>query len=416
MSSCKSGMRSLLQTSVVLDHDASSERKQSTDPNMVPFHLWDWDTTIQADDSGLLSSHQPSHHWIQDRPGMLMSSRRSYKGSTGRPKVCHYHLRHGGVYKGVSSDLEWAWKIQEAHCTHRYVPLGLCLYESHWKENGRFWPQCVFLEAGLVGSGSLSGVMSGKHYDRALYCHTTMLESLEWVLLVEFVKGQGAHNLNAVLPKDTSEKLSARGAHLTEETLRSVAEDESISRLADQVQEFGQNVTKGQLGKTAQLWISYMEHVRLVLQLLEAVKTNNFLLYSGTIYHMTPLFFSFDGQNYARYLSYFSVFLAKSTLHTPEPKISSREEQSVLLDLSYLEVIVMLARQWNRLLWSMLNPTVELVPVGYERRVSSPSTKPTRDGQEQHMHVLSSLMPPWVLQTWETQQKIQRFVVSDPLK
>ncbi len=25
---------------------------------------------------------------------------------------------------------------------------------------------------------------------------------------------------------------------------------------------------------------------------------------------MTPLFFSFDGQNYARYLSFFSVFLA----------------------------------------------------------------------------------------------------------
>ena len=48
----------------------------------------------------------------------------------------------------------------------------------------------------------------------------------------------------------------------------------------------------------------YMERVRLVLSMLEAVKTDNFLLYAASINQMSPLFFSFDGQNYARYLTY----------------------------------------------------------------------------------------------------------------
>ena len=29
----------------------------------------------------------------------------------------------------------------------------------------------ILLEAGLIASGSLEGVMSGKHYDRAMHCH-----------------------------------------------------------------------------------------------------------------------------------------------------------------------------------------------------------------------------------------------------
>lgn len=111
----------------------------------------------------------------------------------------------------------------------------------------------VFLEAGLVGSGSLAGVMSGKHYERALYCHTTLLECLERLLLAEFVNIQGAENLNSVLPNDASEKLSALGTYLTKEELSSATKNESISRLSDKVQEFHKNVTNGVAGKTAQL-------------------------------------------------------------------------------------------------------------------------------------------------------------------
>ena len=61
-----------------------------------------------------------------------------------------------------------------------------------------------------------------------------------------------------------------------------------------------------------------MEHVHLVMSVLEAVKTNNFLLYAASINQMSPLFFSFDGQNYARYLTYSFFFLANIDSSYPE--------------------------------------------------------------------------------------------------
>ncbi len=37
----------------------------------------------------------------------------------------------------------------------------------------------VLLEAGLVGSGTMYGGLSGKNYSHAMVCHKTVLESLE---------------------------------------------------------------------------------------------------------------------------------------------------------------------------------------------------------------------------------------------
>lgn len=53
-----------------------------------------------------------------------------------------------------------------------------------------------------------------------------------------------------------------------------------------------------------------MYHIWLVLELLQAVKTNNLSLYAQCLFNMSDLFFSFDGHNYSRYLTFFAVFLA----------------------------------------------------------------------------------------------------------
>ena len=64
------------------------------------------------------------------------------------------------------------------------------------------------------------------------------------------------------------------------------------------------------VGTTAQFWISYMDHIWLVLSLIRALKTNDFNLYAEYLQLMADIFFSFDGQNYDQYLTYFSVFVA----------------------------------------------------------------------------------------------------------
>ena len=53
----------------------------------------------------------------------------------------------------------------------------------------------VFVEAGLVSGESLAVVLSGKHYERALHCHTIILESLERLLIEAHVKDLGSNDL-----------------------------------------------------------------------------------------------------------------------------------------------------------------------------------------------------------------------------
>jgi hypothetical protein len=42
----------------------------------------------------------------------------------------------------------------------------------------------ILLEAGLIGSGSVTGVMTGKHYSRAMHCHKILLEALERLFIM----------------------------------------------------------------------------------------------------------------------------------------------------------------------------------------------------------------------------------------
>ena len=54
------------------------------------------------------------------------------------------------------------------------------------------------------------------------------------------------------------------------------------------------------------------------LSLKRSVKTNDFELYAHCLSAMSDLFFSFGGQNYARYLTYFSMFMANIELSHPK--------------------------------------------------------------------------------------------------
>ena len=55
-----------------------------------------------------------------------------------------------------------------------------------------------------------------------------------------------------------------------------------------------------------------------MLSLFEAVKDNNFHPYVHTLIMMPDLFFNYGGQNYARYLTYFSVLLASLEISYPD--------------------------------------------------------------------------------------------------
>ena len=168
----------------------------------------------------------------------------------------------------------------------------------------------ILLEAGLITSGSVDGVIKGKHYDRAMHCHKVLLEALEQLLFEKFLSCRGDGELVAILTDETRKAVADFLSDAGPDSLNDIINNEELVKVFDAYSQFREDVLKGLIGKTAQLWVSYMDHIWLVLSLLEAVKHNNFYLYAQCLCKMPSLFFSYGGQNYARYLSYFSVFLA----------------------------------------------------------------------------------------------------------
>ena len=94
-----------------------------------------------------------------------------------------------------------------------------------------------------------------------------------------------------------------------ENELNLLSEEEFMAKIDGYIN-FRKAVRQGNYGKTSLLWLAYMDHVWLMLGLIHSVKTNNFVEYTHSLYLMPDLFFSFGRYNYARYLTFFAVFLA----------------------------------------------------------------------------------------------------------
>lgn len=168
----------------------------------------------------------------------------------------------------------------------------------------------VFLEAGLITSGSLDSVLKGKQYTRAMTCHKATMEALERLLLKKFLAMKNISALESYLEEDQQIIFKTLMESPSSQNLKKAQASEEIVALLQEYQSFKQSVRDGEYGKTSRLWLSYMDHISIILNLIHAVKVSNISLYTECLHRMADLFFSFNGQNYARYLSFFSVFLA----------------------------------------------------------------------------------------------------------
>ena len=139
-----------------------------------------------------------------------------------------------------------------------------------------------------------------------MHCHKVLLECMERLLLEQYIESQGDYKPFASLPGESQKKLLDLIQSTDKDSLDNFLGDEAIAAHTQGYAQYRSDVRNGKLGKTAQLWLTYMDHVWLVLSLIQSVKNNYFPLYAQCLHSMAHLFFSFGGQNYARYLTYFS--------------------------------------------------------------------------------------------------------------
>ena len=170
----------------------------------------------------------------------------------------------------------------------------------------------IVLEAGICASGSLNGVLTGKHYNRALMVHTTFLESLERLLWGKFLREKNA------CEKWNNVKKTLNDLQIDQHSIEVYSKDNDILMMCNDFENERSKIRKGSKGMTPQFWVQYADRVWNVLNLIKALKENNFLLYRDTLKSMLPLFFMMDHQNYARYLSVYVASLEQMDSSHPE--------------------------------------------------------------------------------------------------
>ena len=102
----------------------------------------------------------------------------------------------------------------------------------------------LLIEAGLVTSGCVGKVLSGKRYSKALWSLKVVSESFERLLLQSFIDMQQETEGNA-------EALNDLITSMTPDNMANAIEDKSISEYLDKYIKFQEEVRKGSLGKTA---------------------------------------------------------------------------------------------------------------------------------------------------------------------
>ncbi|KAJ8346640.1 hypothetical protein SKAU_G00280410 [Synaphobranchus kaupii] len=168
----------------------------------------------------------------------------------------------------------------------------------------------ILIEAKLVTSASLKCVLSGKNWALAIWCLRTITEAAERLLVEVFIEEEGIE-IDTLALFNLIEQMNR-------EHLDAALNDEPTKAVIQAYLNFQDKVKKGHFGKTGVLWMSFLDNSHVLLMLLFTVKTNNVPLFHKCNSEMADLFFfAYDGQNYARYLAWFDVFLTNLELSHP---------------------------------------------------------------------------------------------------
>ena len=154
----------------------------------------------------------------------------------------------------------------------------------------------IVFQAGLCASGSLNGILSGKHYNRAWNVHEHFADALERLLLQTFIESTSA-NLPEVL-------VTVIKADPKPTDFKALVDNAEAIVFFEKYNSFRSEIRNGKYGKTSQFWLLYLDMVERQ-HLHAAIKENDYDTRMLAWKNSLPLFFAFNKHNYARYGSYY---------------------------------------------------------------------------------------------------------------
>ena len=153
--------------------------------------------------------------------------------------------------------------------------------------------QDILTAIGITTSCSVGSILAGKNYEQGVICRKAVIEFLERSMYDKFRENndslteEGISCLKQLVNSPSGEKVAT------------VMASNDVRNHIDDYLQFRKEIHQWALGRTAQLWVSYVNNVWLILQLIEAVKHNDVDTYLMCTKMMPDMFFAMNMQNYA---------------------------------------------------------------------------------------------------------------------
>ena len=173
------------------------------------------------------------------------------------------------------------------------------------------------IESGIIAEGSVSGVLEGRMYNRAVRVHKYIYEALLRLAWKGFIPWLEAHHPNQI---HSVSALRDQISDAREEMFQAkFYELLSSDGLADSLILWNQFLSylRHDSGNSSTFWMSYVDMVGdILLGLLRASREGNWELHLFAIRKMIPWCFAYDLLNYARYLpAYYAHMINLQTDH-----------------------------------------------------------------------------------------------------
>lgn len=178
---------------------------------------------------------------------------------------------------------------------------------SQFKAIGKYIENCglsnILIDSGLLASGSVNSFLMGKHFNRCKRLHPLMsvtIERMHFKFFTEkeniIVSDECLHFLKAFQNRK-GEDIS--GKLVTYPTVDNV----DVINILSKYEDFRRKTLNGDHGSTPKFYLTYVEMVNSYFLFDRSIRTGDIDLYKYTLPLITNLFFVFNHQNYARYLT-----------------------------------------------------------------------------------------------------------------
>lgn len=155
------------------------------------------------------------------------------------------------------------------------------------------------VESELLAEGSVSGFLSGKHFNRCKKLHAVAALSLKILHFRAFIKFyEKEDDFNKIHLDEVAEILELDSRNLTSADVTLPM----LKNFLDQYAAYTEETLTGKHGRTTQFAMMYVSLIELYQLYERGIRTSDVALYNYAAFEICALFFTFNHQNYARWL------------------------------------------------------------------------------------------------------------------